>query len=250
MVSIIIPTYNSQSTICRAIDSCLNQTYKDIEIIVINDGSTDNTKDILKRYESEPKVKYVYQKNQERSVARNHGLHMAKGDLIQFLDADDMIHRSKLEKQVNFLQKNKEYFMVYCGVEYKDKKNKVILTSEKKHQGYIQKKLLHGNFIAIHSPLIRKNDIRFSRDINMLEDWEYWVLSSKNKLAGYMDEILCTVFITKQSTRKYKFRMLNGHIYLYNKFLKNDDFRHFKILFFLHKFRIYLLLLKLNLFNR
>ena len=249
MVSIIIPAYNSQRTICRAIDSCLNQTYKDIEIIVVNDGSTDNTKDILRRYDDEPKVTCVYQENQERSVARNNGLCMAKGELIQFLDADDMIHESKLEKQVRFLQKNEEYFMVYCGVEYKNENNKVMLISKKKHQGYIQKKLLHGNFIAIHSPLIRKNDMRFSQDINMLEDWEYWVLSTKNTLVGYMDEILCTVFITKQMTRKYKFRMLNGHIFLYNKFLKNDDFKKFKTLFFLHKFKIYLLLLKLNIFK-
>lgn len=250
MVSIIIPTYNSESTICRAIDSCLKQTYKEIEIIVVDDGSTDKTKDILKRYDDEPKVKYVYQENQERSVARNNGLYMAKGELIQFLDADDMIHESKLEKQVNFLQKNEKYFMVYCGVEYKNENNKVIGTLEKKHQGYIQKKLLHGNFIAINSPLFRKNDIRFSQDINMLEDWEYWVLSTKNALIGYVDEILCTVFIAQQITREYKFRMLNGHIFLYNKFLKNDDFKHFKRLFFLHKFRIYLLLLKLNIFKR
>lgn len=249
MVSIIIPTYNSQNSICRAIDSCLNQTYKDIEIIVIDDGSTDNTKEILQKYSDEPRLKYIYQENQERSVARNNGLNIAKGDLIQFLDSDDVIHTNKLEKQVNFLYYNQTHVMVYCGSEYKDENDKVISTLEKKYEGNIQKKLLRGNFMTIHSPLIRKNNIRFSQELNMLEDWEYWILFIKDESVGYLDEILCTVYINTQDTKKYILNMLKGCIVVYNRLLNNNDFKHYRLLFIMQKLKIYLRILKHNIFK-
>jgi len=244
MVSIIIPVYNSQNSICRAIDSCLNQTYKDIEIIVIDDGSTDHTKEVLQTYSDEPRLKYIYQENQERSVARNNGLNIAKGELIQFLDSDDMIYKDKLEKQVNFLNNNETYIMVYCTSEYRDENNKVINTSETKYQGNIQKKLLSANFITIHSPLIRKNNIRFSQELNMLEDWEYWILSIKDDPVGYLDEILCVVYINNQHTNKYILNMLKGRIIVYNKLLKNDAFKDFRLLLLFQKLKSHLIVLK------
>lgn len=249
LVSVIIPTYNSQNSVCRAIDSCLNQTYKDIEIIVIDDGSTDNTKEILQKYSDEPRLKYAYQENQERSAARNHGLNIAKGDFIQFLDSDDVIYKDKLEKQVDFLYHNQTYIMVYCGSEYKDENNKVISTLEKKYQGKIQKKLLRGNFMTIHSPLIRKNNIRFSQELNMLEDWEYWILSIKDESVGYLDEILCAVYINTQNTNKYILSMLKGCIILYNRLLDNDDFSHLRLLLVSQKIKIYLRILKYSIFK-
>lgn len=249
MVSIIIPTYNSQHSICRAIDSCLNQTYKDIEIIVIDDGSTDNTKEILLKYSGEPRLKYIYQENQERSSARNRGLNITQGELIQFLDSDDMIYEDKLEKEVNFLQNNQTYFMVYCASEYRDSDNKVINIAEPKYQGNIQKRLLSGNFITINSPLIRKNNIRFSQELNMLEDWEYWILSIRDRPVGYLDEILCAIYITNQNKNQYILNMLNGCIKVYNKLLDNDDFKHFRFYLKIQKLKTYLRIFKHNVLN-
>lgn len=249
MVSIIIPTFNSQDSICRAIDSCVNQTYKDIEIIVIDDGSTDNTKEILQKYRDEPRLKYIYQENQERSVARNNGLSIAKGDFIQFLDSDDVIYKDKIEKQVNFLNNNQICIMVYCGSEYKNENNKVINTSEKKYQGNIQKKLIYGNFMAINSPLIRKNNVRFSKELNMLEDWEYWILSTKDELVGYLDEVLCSIYINNQNRNRYILSMLKGCIVIYNRLLENDDFAHLRVLLISQKIKMYLRILKYSIFK-
>jgi glycosyltransferase involved in cell wall biosynthesis len=97
-VSVIIPTYNSEHYIKDAIESVLNQTYQDYEIIVIDDGSTDNTRQILEPYQG--KINYIYQKNQGVSHARNRGLLEAKGELIAFLDADDFFLPEKLTEQV------------------------------------------------------------------------------------------------------------------------------------------------------
>ena len=102
MVSVIIPTYNSGQFIQDAIISVLEQTYKDVEIIVIDDGSTDNTSTQLKSIGN--KIIYKWQENQGVSQARNIGLKLAKGELIAFLDADDIWFPEKLQIQVQFLR--------------------------------------------------------------------------------------------------------------------------------------------------
>lgn len=102
-VSIIIPTYNSAKYIHDAIESVLNQTYQDFEIIVMDDGSIDNTKKVLRSYIESKKIRYFYQKNKGPSAARNKGIREAKGEYIAFLGADDIWHKKKLEKSINFM---------------------------------------------------------------------------------------------------------------------------------------------------
>lgn len=102
LISIIIPCYNSQLTIERAINSALSQTYKNFEIICVNDGSTDNTLEILKRYES--RIRIVDVPNGGGSRARNLGLNLAKGEFVQFLDSDDELLPEKLSHQFQLLQ--------------------------------------------------------------------------------------------------------------------------------------------------
>lgn len=249
LVSIIIPTYNNVDTICQAVDSCINQTYKNIEIIVIDDGSTDNTKKVLNKYLSDERFKYIYQENQERSAARNHGLDIAKGEYIQFLDSDDRLYPSKIEKQVNFLDSNPEYFLVYCGVEYIDKNGKCINTLEKGYENIVQIQLLKGNFITIHAPLTRKNNIRFNVNSNRLEDWEYWISSIKTKKIGYIDKILCAVTIDVQIKKDYIINMIKNEIKIYDKLLldKSLGINIFFLLIFKYKRYISLILKKIFL---
>ena len=101
LVSIIIPTYNDAKYILQAVNSALAQTYKNIEIIVVDDGSTDNTKELLKNL----KINYIFQENKGLSGARNTGMKLARGKYIALLDADDFYHLERLERQVNFLEK-------------------------------------------------------------------------------------------------------------------------------------------------
>ena len=100
LVSVIIPTYNRAKTVRNAIDSVLQQTYKNIEIIVIDDGSSDNTAQVLESYRN--KVQIIQQENAGPSVARNRGIEIANGDIFCFLDSDDLWLPTKIERQVNF----------------------------------------------------------------------------------------------------------------------------------------------------
>ncbi len=123
LVSVIIPTYNRGHLIKRAIESVFNQTYKNIEVIVVDDASTDNTEEIILGI-GNPKIIYIKQpSNSGPSVARNKGIEIAKGELIAFLDSDDQWYPEKLEKQVNLLlNSDKTIGAVYCGMEFYDYK--------------------------------------------------------------------------------------------------------------------------------
>lgn len=113
LVSVIIPTYNNQAYLAEAIDSVLSQTYPFYEIIVIDDGSTDNTQEILKTYKD--RIFTVYQKNQGVSVARNRGLEIAQGQFIAFLDGDDYFLPYKLATQLTVFEKNPHLGIVHSG---------------------------------------------------------------------------------------------------------------------------------------
>ena len=105
LVSIIIPVYNGEIFIQSAIDTINKQNYHPIEIIFIDDGSTDNTPQIIAEYK-EDNITYIYQENKGPASARNQGLKIAKGDFITFLDIDDLWAENKLQSQVNYLQQN------------------------------------------------------------------------------------------------------------------------------------------------
>ena len=118
--SIILPTYNRASMIFSAIDSVITQSFTNWELIIVDDGSTDNTKEIIDSYIiSDKRIKYFYQENSERSIARNNGISKAKGDWICFLDSDDLYHNNHLITFFNFIseyQFNKGLF--FSGVSY------------------------------------------------------------------------------------------------------------------------------------
>ncbi len=107
LVSIIIPSYNSQQYLDETLESALNQTYQNIEIILVDDGSTDNTKVSFPRWEKLG-IKCISQNNAGAAAARNHGMRLAKGDYLQFLDADDILLSNKIEQQVVSIKKRKE----------------------------------------------------------------------------------------------------------------------------------------------
>jgi glycosyltransferase involved in cell wall biosynthesis len=122
-VSVIIPTYNSAEFVIQAIDSVLNQTYTNYEVIVIDDGSTDNTRQILEPYQF--KINYIYQDHQGVATARNRGIEAAKGQLIAFLDADDLFLPQKLQQQVAILKAQPQIGMVISGWQITDQQGNI-----------------------------------------------------------------------------------------------------------------------------
>lgn len=221
LVSIIIPTYNSADYVCQAVDSCLGQTYRPIEIIVVDDGSTDGTRQRLKGYADRGEIKYIYQENGERSRARNRGLNQARGEFIQFLDDDDLLEKEKLEKQTAFLQDSPGYFGVYCAASHFGEVEEKFRRYPRPHTGIITKNIIRGNFILINTMLTRRSDTRFDESFRILEDWYYWFqVSLGGRKFGYIDEKLCWVRRHAGNTSKDGLAMLRGELAVLNKMEK------------------------------
>lgn len=216
LVSVIIPSYNSRQWVGQAIDSILNQTYPNTEIIVIDDGSTDDTATFLAQ-EYKDKIKYVYQPNSEVSAARNHGLRLATGHLISFLDADDWIFPEKIQRQVTYLRDHPEKDVVYCDfwAAY-DSDPSNLLNSEQcglvYRKGPILFRLLSLGTTVPHSMLLRKECFEkagnFSEKLHYYEDWELWVRIAGNGFEfGYLDEKLVVYRLHASSKRNNLYKM-------------------------------------------
>jgi glycosyltransferase involved in cell wall biosynthesis len=129
--SVIIPAYNSEITLARAIDSVLAQSYQAQEIIVVDDGSTDGTPDVAARYGK--KLHYIRQDNAGVSSARNHGAHAASGDWLAFLDADDWYYPDRLRLHAEWIQEDAALDFLTGDYEYRDDAGKLLGTSMSQH---------------------------------------------------------------------------------------------------------------------
>jgi len=197
-VSVITPAYNAQSTIGETIESVLSQTFTDFEMIIIDDGSTDDTANVVHRFKDN-RIIYLYQTNKEKSEARNNGIKNAKGKYIAFLDADDTWFPEKLEKQVRLMQNNPEIGLVYSDLYYFDDETgeDLILYSRiaSLHRGKIPiELLLENNFIKSNTPLIRRKIFcqvgLFDTNLDLCEDWEMWLRIIVKYPIDYIDEPL------------------------------------------------------------
>lgn len=186
LVSIIIPTYNRAHLIGETLDSVLAQTYTNWECIVVDDGSTDNTDEVLKNYcEKDARFKYVHRPNTHKSGgngARNYGFELSKGDYIQWFDSDDLMHAEKLNQQVGELH-NSEFNHVVCqSLVFQDSKDNLLGL---RHARIISENVLndfitHEFVFLISSPILRKRfliekNIYFDEELLAAQDWEYFV---------------------------------------------------------------------------
>ena len=145
IVSIIIPCYNSERFITETIESVLSQTYKNYEIIVVDDGSTDNTKSIVSNY---PEIKYIYQTNQGTSSARNNGLKVSKGKYIIFLDHDDKLLPERLQSGVEYLEDNLNCAFVLGWFDYIDSNGLIFNTAIDHLDDVDYKTMLEGKILV------------------------------------------------------------------------------------------------------
>lgn len=191
LVSVIIPCYNYGHLIGETIESVINQTYSNWECLIINDGSTDNSLNIIKSLcENDSRVKYFDIVNGGQARARNYGIKQSKGDYIQFLDADDLLQNDKLLNQLNFLEANKTIDIVYSGIRYFDPKEpgNLLLSRDGKNRNYfplmsgagikILEKFIYQNPIELGAILFRKKTIEetgiyFDELMNGAEDWDF-----------------------------------------------------------------------------
>jgi glycosyltransferase involved in cell wall biosynthesis len=179
-VSIVIPCYNHALFLEETLLSALKSTYKNIELIVVNDGSTDNSEEIALKYAQQyPNIYYVHQNNQGPSVARNNGISRAKGPYILPLDADDLISDDYIEKAVAVLEEQPHVKVVNCEAQFFGEKQ-----GDWNLPKFSRKYLARENMIFLSS-MFRKSD--WERiggfDTRMTwgwEDWEFWIALLKN----------------------------------------------------------------------
>ena len=180
LVSIIIPCYNAANWVSEAVDSCLAQTYSPIEIIVIDDGSTDSSVEVLQTY-GEQIVLQVAPENRNGSHARNHGVALANGTYIQFLDADDYLLPDKIARQVSFLQESGAD-VVYGDWQHQYHEAGVIrmgTVTVSEHQEDVLTSLLRGWWTANHSILFRRETVIASggwdETITVADDRDFFI---------------------------------------------------------------------------
>jgi len=249
-VSVIIPNYNNAKFITEAIDSVLAQTYKNYEIIVVDDGSTDGTREVLEPYIKKKQIRYVYQKNKKQAVARNNGIKYAKGELIAFLDADDLWFPKKLELQVP-LFKNKEVGLIYGDILLlRDESTKPSNHTDAFDKGNIFNKLLMGNFICTSTTIIRKECFdkvglfKEGMDYFGVEDYHMWLRISYYFKVDYVSDVLLKYRLHDDNTskdycgivrREINVRKDISNIFNIPKKLKNDCLfdSYFRLSYFL-----------------
>lgn len=202
-VSVIIPTYNSARFITATLDSVLGQSFRDFEIIVVDDGSTDNTREVVRPYLNS--IDYIYQQNSERSVARNNALSRARGEYIAFLDSDDLWTPEKLARQVAVLDDHPQVSLVFTQARYVDEGGKPVSFAGQTIDGQPGKELV---IVDYSIPLLSSNVIagggsaamtrrrlleevgNFDLDLVQSEDWDMWVRLARLGPFAYIPEPL------------------------------------------------------------
>ena len=192
-VSVIIPTYNRKHTLGRAIESIISQTIKPLEIIIVDDGSNDGTREWIKQ--EYPFIKYLNQNNSGVSASRNRGIFSANGNWIAFLDSDDEWIPEKLERQLSILSSDKE--AVFCHTNEIWIRNGTRVNQMRKHEkygGYIFEKCLDMCRISPSSSIIKKEVFDhigyFDESLIVCEDYDLWLRIAAHYKILFLDQPL------------------------------------------------------------
>lgn len=230
-VSVLVPTFNCAQFLGRALGSALAQTYTDHEVIVVDDGSTDETWDVVAQFASQ--VRYFYQANRGPTPARNLALSQASGELIAYLDADDLWVPNKLEVQVAFLDRHKDCGFVHSDVTIIDVTDRVIRqrsnqeTRRQVPQGYCTLDLLRWNHIELSSVVARRECLErtggFDQRVQGAADYLQWILVAMDGMAvGYIDEALAMFRWRRGSLQSNRRRVLEELVMMFNILLKEE----------------------------
>ena len=199
MISVVLPSYNRAHILPRAIESILGQTYKDIELIIVDDGSSDNTAEVVGRF-SDSRIVYVRQENAGACAARNNGIAHARGDYIAFQDSDDIWHQDKLEKQLAALQ-NTGADVVFCRMNRMVGGKKVGLVSDYFHEGFLPKDEVPMSIGT--QTLVGKSEVfmqeRFDSEMPRFQEFEMLVRAQKSFSIYCMEEPLVDYLLQKDS---------------------------------------------------
>lgn len=251
IVSVILPTYNRANYIKDAIESVLNQTYKSIELLIIDDGSIDNTEEVISPFLKDKRIRYVKQENSGAAAARNKGLELSKGKYVAFIDSDDIWEKDKLEIQLavmnsipdaaivfsDFSAKRQDgliekshirtYFTVLdtYKLSYDDvfSHRNTLKNGEKVYWGNIYKTMIFGNIILTSTTLFRQEVFNtegiFDTNYTTLEDYDLFLRLTKRFTAAFIDKpLICYRYSEKQLSGDLFFgKLCTNLIDIFNK---------------------------------
>lgn len=195
LISVIIPVFNAETFIQNALESVFEQTYKNLEIIVLDDGSTDSSKEIIESLEDK-RIRFFSRENRGLIETLNEGINKSNGEYIARMDADDICLSTRFERQIKYLVKNRKAGVVFTGVENIDEKGKVLRSISSKKTRFIDPtELLFGCPVCHPTAMfdltkIKKTELFYDHNYHLAEDFELWTrLISKTKI-GLLEESL------------------------------------------------------------
>ncbi len=213
LFSVVIPTYNRKKYVKRAVKSVLKQTCQDYEIIVVDDGSKDGTRKMIESMS--PRVRYIYQRNQGPSQARNTGILHARGKYISFLDSDDRYLPRKLEKNKNFLIKNPKCMFLYSWYYDKRKRHKkkqkpksCKKLNEFRYRIYRREFTIRTSTVVVHRDCFKKTGL-FNPKYQYAQDWDMW-LRLAGSYMGYCQKKPLVIY-RRHDKKKNKMKVARYH---------------------------------------
>ena len=215
-VSLVIATFNHARFVGEALDSALAQTLRAVEVVVVDDGSTDDTPAVLARYDG--RILVIRQPNRGLAAARNAGLAASRGTYVTFLDADDVLMPTKLAEQVAVLEHAPAVGWTYCDVLIETMATGTSVKASERFgygarvlDGWLFPELIHGNFIPAIAPLVRRTALDaaggFDERLTALEDWDLWLRLSLIAEARYSPAVLVSYRVQPGSMSEDRSRM-------------------------------------------
>src|SRR3989344_2991098 len=233
-IDVVIPAYNGENFILDALKSAINQTLPPHKIIIVDDGSTDKTNEMVSEYAKTSKIniEIIKKTNGGLSSARNAGIKASNAEFVAFLDADDMWDKEKLEKQLDVFQNTefKNLGLVYCDYDLIKTNGEKDIESykvplDKKARGFVFKKILQTNKILSSSSgvLIKRNVFNivgfFDENLRFAEDWDMWIRIAEKFEVDYRDEKLARIRRHEESMSRHIYKVFLGDINFFNKWV-------------------------------
>lgn len=235
-VSVVIPTYNRADLLEEALRSGLQQTYQDFEVIIVDDGSTDHTRERVAGFQSDPRVRYIYQENRGPSAARNTGIRASQGSYVALLDSDDIWLPDKLQKQMSLMTADDRVDVVYCDFRFVDLAGNLLPLrySRPASRGTLYEDLMYGNVLtgSDSAVLVRARCFAevglFDESLPALEDQDLWRRMALAHHFVYLDEVLLYIRWHASNIQKEPERMAVAKMRYLEKLCQETplEFRH------------------------
>lgn len=233
-VSVIIPTYNYAQFLAESIQSVLQQTYSEFELLVVDDGSTDQTRQVVAQFESDPRVRYLFQENRGDAAARNTGINHTTGRFVAFLDSDDLWLPEKLARQVEVLQLRPEISVVYTAIVLQQiDEQRRLPPPPAWRESTLYEELLYRNVITgSHSSVMIRREV-FEQvglfdDAFRISDRDLWRRLAERHGFYRLDEPLVCIRKHEDNSSRNKVMMADNHLRYFAKLQRDilPEYRH------------------------